>query len=277
MFNIGDRTAGFAAGVEHRRYRGEFNPDPLRQTGESQDSQAFPVKASYDVDEVYSEFNFPILSSLELSAAIRYSDYSTFGSATTGKVGFRWQPIEDLVLRGTWSEGFRAPNLGELYGLTQFGATLTDPCGPTGAPVVDTSNGVSAGLEAACVGAGVPNGFEQANTQIITFTGGNPDLDAEESENYTVGAVYAPSWAKARAGRTSSISRSATTTTRWTARSRRPTSSRCSTSATRNRAAPVRLARPSPATSPATCSRRRTAWPTSARSKPMAPTSRSTG
>ncbi|MDR7133168.1 iron complex outermembrane receptor protein [Lysobacter niastensis] len=196
MFNIGDRTAGFAAGVEHRRYRGEFNPDPLRQTGESQDSQAFPVKASYDVDEVYSEFNFPILSSLELSAAIRYSDYSTFGSATTGKVGFRWQPIEDLVLRGTWSEGFRAPNLGELYGLTQFGATLTDPCGPTGAPVVDTSNGVSAGLEAACVGAGVPNGFEQANTQIITFTGGNPDLDAEESENYTVGAVYAPSWAE---------------------------------------------------------------------------------
>jgi iron complex outermembrane receptor protein len=44
-------------------------------------------------------------------------------------VGFRWQPIEDLVFRGTYSEGFRAPNLGELYGLTQFGATIVDPCG----------------------------------------------------------------------------------------------------------------------------------------------------
>ena len=196
MFDIGDRAAGFAAGIEHRRYRGEFNPDPLRQTGESQDSLAFPVSASYDVDEIYTEFNFPVLDSLDLSAAIRYSDYSTFGDATTGKLGFRWQPVEDLVLRGTYSEGFRAPNLGELYGLTQFGATITDPCGPTGSPVVNTADGISAGLEAACVAAGVPNGFEQANTQIITFTGGNQDLDAEESDNYTVGAVYSPSWAE---------------------------------------------------------------------------------
>ena len=61
MFNIGDRVAGFAAGVEHRRYRGDFNPDPLRQSGESQDSFAAPVSASYDVDEVYTEFSFPLL------------------------------------------------------------------------------------------------------------------------------------------------------------------------------------------------------------------------
>ena len=134
LFDIGDRTAAFAAGVEHRKYRGEFNPDPLRQTGESQDSFASPVKAEYDVSEIYSEFSFPVLASLDLTAAIRYSDYSTFGNATTGKAGFRWQPIEDLVIRGTYSEGFRAPNLGELFGLTQFGATLVDPCGSTGSP-----------------------------------------------------------------------------------------------------------------------------------------------
>ncbi|WP_460729103.1 TonB-dependent receptor [Lysobacter rhizosphaerae] len=194
MFNIGDRTAGFAAGAEHRRYRGEFLPDPLRQSGESQDSFAAAVKAHYSVDELYAEVNLPFLESLEVSAALRYSDYSTFGSKTTGKLGFRWQPIEDLVVRGTYSQGFRAPNLGELYGLTQFGATLTDPCGPTGAPVVDTTNGISPGLEQACVNAGVPNGFEQANTQIITFTGGNPDLQPEESDSYTFGGVYSPSW-----------------------------------------------------------------------------------
>jgi len=190
-----DRHAGFAVGFEHRRYQGDFNPDPLRQTGESQDSFAAPISASYHVNEAYAELLVPWLESFSTDFAVRRSQYSTFGGATTGKVGLRWQPTEDLVLRGTWSEGFRAPNLGELYGLTQFAATLVDPCGPTGTPVVNTADGVSPGLEANCVAAGVPNGFEQANTQITTFTGGNPDLDPEKSKNYNVGAVWSPSFA----------------------------------------------------------------------------------
>jgi iron complex outermembrane recepter protein len=202
LFNIGDRTAGFAAGVEYRKYEGEFDPDPLRQTGESQDSFASPVSANYDVTEVYGEFNFPVLATLDLTAALRWSDYSTFGSATTGKVGFRFQPIEDLVLRGTYSQGFRAPNLGELYGLTQFGPTVTDPCGPTRDAatdpyVVDATNGLNTTpLETACRAQGVPNQFEQANTQITTFTGGNPDLDPEQSDSFSLGAVYSPGWAE---------------------------------------------------------------------------------
>jgi iron complex outermembrane recepter protein len=196
LFDIGDRSAGFAAGLEHRNYQGEFRPDPLRQIGESQDSFAAPVSADYDVDELYSEFNVPFTETFEASLALRYSDYSTFGGATTGKVGLRWQPTDDLVLRGTYSQGFRAPNLGELYGLTQFGATLIDPCGPTGSLVVNDADGLNTtALETACRAQGVPNGFEQANTQITTFTGGNPNLDAEESDSYTVGAVYSPDWA----------------------------------------------------------------------------------
>ncbi len=200
LFSIGDRMAGFAAGVEHRRYQGAFNPDPLRQTGESQDSFAAPVSASYDVSEIYAELNAPVAESFDISAALRYSDYSNFGGATTGKVGFRWQPIEDFVLRGTYSQGFRAPNIGELYGLTQFGATLVDPCGPTNSvnPVVDASDGDlnSTPLETACRAQGVPNGFRQANTQITTFTGGNSTLEPEESDSYTVGMVYSPAWAE---------------------------------------------------------------------------------
>ncbi len=197
LFAIGDNTAAFAVGVEHRTYEGNFDPDPLRQTGESQDSQAFPVAADYDVNEIYGEVNLPFHDTFEVNAAIRYSDYSTFGGATTGKVGFRWQPVEDIVFRGNWSEGFRAPNLGELYGLTQFGATIIDPCGPTNSLVVDDSDGPNTTpLETACRAQGVPNGFEQANTQITTFTGGNPDLQPEESESWTLGAVWSPSWAE---------------------------------------------------------------------------------
>ena len=197
LFAIGSNTAAFAVGVEHRTYEGDFDPDPLRQTGESQDSQAFPVSASYDVNEIYGELRLPFHDTFEVNAALRYSDYSTFGGATTGKVGFRWQPVEDLVLRGNWSEGFRAPNIGELYGLTQFGATLIDPCGPTNSVVVDDADGLNTTpLETACRAQGVPNGFEQANTQITTFTGGNEDLQPEESESWTLGVVWSPGWAE---------------------------------------------------------------------------------
>ncbi len=191
LFAVGDRQAKYAAGVEHRRYEGEFNPDPLRQTGESQDSFAAPVSADYNVTEIYGEMQVPWTSTFSTDLALRYSDYSTFGGETTGKVGLRWQPIEDLVLRGTYSTGFRAPNLGELYGLTQFGATLTDPCGTTGSPGPAGPQYV-----AGCAAAGVPLTFEQANTQIITFTGGNPNLQPEESKNWNLGAVWSPSWAE---------------------------------------------------------------------------------
>lgn len=193
MFDIGDRAASFAAGIEYREYKGEFDPDPLRQTGESQDSFASPVDADYNVAEYYGEFNFPVLASLDLSAAVRYSDYSTFGGETTYKTGFRWQPVEDFVLRGTYSTGFRAPNLGELYGLTQFGATLVDPCGPTG-------GAVDPAFQAGCAAQGVPSGYEQANTQITTFTGGNANLQPETSDSYTLGFVYSPGWAENLAG-----------------------------------------------------------------------------
>jgi iron complex outermembrane receptor protein len=202
MFDIQDRSAGFAVGLEHRKYTGEFLPDPLRQTGESQDSFASPVNASYDVNEVYAEFSFPLLASLDTSAAVRWSDYSTFGSEATGKIGLRWKPIDGLAFRGTYSKGFRAPNLGELYGLTQFAATLTDPCGSTGHVIVDASDGVdNKPGEAACRTQGVPNGFEQANTQITTFTGGNPDLKPEKSDSWTVGIVHDAPWAEGFAQR----------------------------------------------------------------------------
>ncbi|HTA64725.1 MAG TPA: TonB-dependent receptor, partial [Xanthomonadaceae bacterium] len=189
LWSMGDnRYAGFAVGFEHRHYQGDFNPDPLRTDGESQDSFASPVAAGYGVSEGYAELQVPWLKEFSTDFALRYSDYSTFGSAVTGKVGFRWQPIEDFVFRGTYSSGFRAPNLGELFGLTQFGATLVDPCNNLNA----SDNSTTAQN---CRAAGVANGFQQANTQITTFTGGNPDLLPEKSRNFNIGGVWSPSFA----------------------------------------------------------------------------------
>jgi iron complex outermembrane receptor protein len=47
----------------------------------------------------------------------------------------------------------------------------------------------------------VPSGFEQANTQITTFTGGNPELQPETSDSYTFGVVHDAAWAEGFAER----------------------------------------------------------------------------
>src|SRR3546814_15972518 len=80
-----------------------------------------------DVNELYVEFNVPLMrdgwlgKSLDLSLSERYSDYSTFGGESTGKIGLRWQVADELLLRGSFAEGFRAPSIGELYGtLSRF-------------------------------------------------------------------------------------------------------------------------------------------------------------
>jgi iron complex outermembrane recepter protein len=193
-FSIQDRPVGIAVGGEHRQYIGKFDPDPLRTLGLSQDSFASPVDATYHVNEGYAEVSAPVLPTLGASGAVRFSDYSNFGSTTTYKLGMRWQPIDDFGIRGTYSTGFRAPNIGELYGLTQFAPTLVDPCGPTTGAVVTAGN--NSALAQACRAQGVPNGFVQANTQITTFTGGNPNLQPEKSDSYTAGILYNASWAQ---------------------------------------------------------------------------------
>jgi len=190
LWDIGDREVGFAAGFEHRRYDGTFTPDPLRQIGHSQDSGAAAVEAFYNVNEAYVEFHVPWAQSFSTDFAARYSYYSSFGDAVTGKAGFKWQPLEELVIRGTYSTGFRAPNLGELYGLTQFAPSIVDPCGSTGSPGPAGPQYV-----AGCLAQGVSPTFEQANTQITAFTGGNPNLEPETSKNWNIGVVWAPSFA----------------------------------------------------------------------------------
>ncbi len=127
------------------------------------------------------------VKALDLSGATRYSDYSTFGGTTNSKLGLRWQLFDDLTLRSTVSQGFRAPSIGELFGSpARFDATLQDPCS---APIGNSQTASN------CAALGVPAGYTQPNPQISIRTGGNTALQPETSRNLTYGAVYSPSWA----------------------------------------------------------------------------------
>ena len=187
---------GLAAGVEYRDLEGRFDPDPVVAAGFSSDIPALPTKGGYHVKEAYAELNAPLLKDvafadlLELNGAVRFSDYSTSGSTTTLKAGANWKPIEDLRLRATWAQGFRAPSIGELFGTqSRFDSAIDDPCSINSALPRRFNN--DATVAANCIAQGGPS-TSAPDDQLPVITSGNENLDAEESKSWVLGAVYSP-------------------------------------------------------------------------------------
>ncbi|HWT12795.1 MAG TPA: TonB-dependent receptor, partial [Allosphingosinicella sp.] len=202
LFELPGGTAAIALGVEHRDQKGRFDPDPIVAAGLGSDIPALPTSGGFNVDEAFAELRLPLLAEtpffhrLEVTGAARYSDYSSSGSTTTFSAGVNWEPIEDLLFRGSWAEGFRAPSIGELFGTpSRFDQEVRDPCS------ADTTTGRNfsndATVRANCIAEGVPadGSYEQLNSQISVLTGGNEDLSAETSESWVFGAVWRPSFA----------------------------------------------------------------------------------
>ena len=198
----------FAAGVEQRRASAKFTPDALVAGGGSSDNFTTPTSGETKVNEWYLEIEAPLLKNvpgareLEIDAAIRKSDYKSNGifngnaitnnpgSPSTAKYSLRWKPFEDLLLRSTWGQTFRAPSVSDLYsgGSENFPAA-TDPCNTT-----NWAN-LSTGGKNQCMAQGVANGgYVQPNTQIRALSGGNPFLKPEKGHDFTAGFVWSPSF-----------------------------------------------------------------------------------
>jgi iron complex outermembrane recepter protein len=197
-----------AAGYEHRRESARYEPDALLQSGLSTDLSGAVTAGGYSLDEFYLEFNVPVLADvafakeLSFDVAGRYSDYSTFGDTVNSKFGLKWKPIDDLLVRGTYATGFRAPTVSDLYGGTnETFDNFTDPCDSTfGAAVYNPS------VAAACAADGLPANFHQqasggvnatgpgSQSNYAFLSGSNAELLPETSKTHTFGVVYSPSY-----------------------------------------------------------------------------------
>lgn len=128
-------------------------------------------KRTQTVKEAAIEVNVPLLKdvplaqSLDLNLAGRYADYSYSGSAKIWKAGLVWEINDQLKVRGTASKDFRAPSMNDLFRSQSSGQGST----------TDLLTGTSGGYRG--------------------LSGGNPNLTAETSHTFTVGAVYRPEWA----------------------------------------------------------------------------------
>ncbi len=189
-------------GYEYREYVAGLTNDLLTQTpGEvlGNGAAAPNTFGTYDVSEFFFEANVPVLQGmtlieeLTLQLGFRSSDYSTTGVEDTWKIGGTWSPTEDLQFRGNFQRVTRAPNISELFdpavtGLDNFSS---DPCAgaaPNGNP----------DLLAVCLAQGAPSNtiggiVVDPAGQVNVTTGGNPNLEAEDAETWTIGAIWQPS------------------------------------------------------------------------------------
>lgn len=200
LFDLPAGPLGFAVGYEYRKQEGFDQPDALIAAGNSTGNIRSPTRGSFSVDEFYGEVLVPLLSDmflvqeLELRVSVRFSDFSNFGNTTNPSAGIRWKPYEDLLIRGNYAEGFRAPSVAELFlGQSDNFPQVNDPCSASQPAFQDPA--VQQRCRSGFGGlAPVPVGFEQTNTQIRTTVGGNPGLDPENSTSKTLGFVYSPSF-----------------------------------------------------------------------------------
>jgi iron complex outermembrane receptor protein len=196
LFDLPAGPLAVAIGYEHRYQSASFTPDPIVSAGLGADIPALPARGHYNVNEVYGEMRVPILKdvpgfySLEANGAVRHSHYSTSGGSTTYTINGLWKPVHDLLLRGAYSTGFRAPTLGELFGArSRYDLPVTDPCSNEAGNPWRTS----ATARANCIFNGVPAAGTYAEDpgQLPVITQGNRNLKPETSKSINVGAVFA--------------------------------------------------------------------------------------
>jgi len=153
------------------------------------------TKGDDTVKELYGELEVPIFRSLpgieSLTANIsgRYTDYESYGSDTTYKLGLNWQIVPSWRIRATRGTSFRAPALFELYLADQTGFTsAADPC-------VQWGLSSNPNVQANCAAEGIPDNYLGSGGSLLVQSGGGSGLlKAETSEATTVGVIWTPSF-----------------------------------------------------------------------------------
>ncbi|APV51667.1 hypothetical protein BWI17_19405 [Betaproteobacteria bacterium GR16-43] len=131
------------------------------------------AKAERTVKAIYGELAIPIIKGLEVTGAVRRDDYSDFGATTNPKVSLRWNPVESLVFRSSYGEGFRAPSFFQLYTASTESPVPGNVADPVLCPLA-------------------PNDLSVCAIRPNSRQGGNPDLQPETSKQWSAGFVVAP-------------------------------------------------------------------------------------
>ena len=168
LFEMTGGVAGLAFGAEYRDESYADIYDSLQSSGQIVGSAGNSAAGGRSQSAFFAEALFPILENFELNLAVRHDRYSDYGNDTSPKVSVRFTPLDNLVLRASYGQGFRAPTLDILTQQPSFSAdTVTDP--------------------QTCLAFGQP---ATCSTQITAFVIANPNLVSEESDQWSAGLAW---------------------------------------------------------------------------------------
>ncbi|VXC86959.1 TonB-dependent receptor domain-containing protein [Sphingomonas sp. AX6] len=197
LFELPGGPIRFSVGAEYREEEAFYKQDQFVVDGFTNGvsiPQIGPV--GFDVKEAYGELQIPLLANtpffeeLTLSGAARVSDYSgSTGTVWAYNAGVIWSPIRGLRLRGNYGRAVRAPTVAETGSslVPNFAPGFTDPCAPN---QINTSANRAANCQADL--GGLLANIDQVTYSLPVLSGSNPNLEAETSDSYTVGAVFTP-------------------------------------------------------------------------------------
>ncbi len=167
---IGGGWIQAVVGAEYREEEFFDQYDSLSEAGLVGGSAGNSSSGSRDVSALYTEWLFPLMDNLELTAAARYDDYSDYGDDVSPKIALRYQPMDAITLRASYAEGYAAPDLTLINAKRAFSAEF----------VRDFVRCESLGLSPG----------ECPQIQVDSFSIGNSDLDSENSKGYAAGIAF---------------------------------------------------------------------------------------
>ncbi|HSD69978.1 MAG TPA: TonB-dependent receptor, partial [Woeseiaceae bacterium] len=179
-FQVSRELGALPGGAVGAVVGGQFRDQSIAQSADAEEltgviagTEGFePLSGDREIRSVFAEVRLPLLPALEAQLALRFDDYSDFGSTTNPKVGLGWKPVGTLLLRATWGTSFRPPTFRELYDPRVSGEDFIDGdpwrCPATGATI-------------------------DCEFNFITFEfAGNPDLEPDEGETWLFGFAWQP-------------------------------------------------------------------------------------
>ena len=135
------------------------------------------VSGSRDVTSFFAELQIPVAEKVDMQLALRNEDFSDFGNATVGKLALGWDIAPWMYLRGSFSTAFRAPNIIQVNEKTVVrSGTRYDRAAFQVNAVQSVDNVIDS----------------DSRYTIQRMATGAAGLDAEESDNTSIGVVLTP-------------------------------------------------------------------------------------
>ena len=177
MTEVAGFGIGWAAGLEQSSEDYQDKYDSYREAQNVIGASGNTSEGSRERWAAFGEAQVNITEDFNVNLAVRYDDYNDFGGNVSPQISARYALGDRMTVRASAGKGFKAPNLGDMYSLYAR----------------DAQQGLDTTRCAAQVAAGqLASEDDCASTQLAVYTGGNPELEAEESTSFNVGIVLEP-------------------------------------------------------------------------------------